>query len=195
MALIRASEDDTSITTVYTPAERLKAAGRWWGFGAALTIVLALCGFANADFFGGAMVSAVAFAVIGFVVYMRREETKLTPHGEALRQSEYRERNKDWIALDAWTDKILAMRVVRYPLAALLFWWAYDMSQDPKVKTGAVVLITLGAMMAAYDLILWVVGIALVIGVLSLVFHWIAAIPVGVAVIIGALIIASAVKK
>lgn len=195
MALISASEDDTSVSTVYTRAERLKSAGKWWGFGAALTVVLALCGFANADFFGGAMVSGVAFAVIGFVVYMRREETKLTPHGEARREVEYRERNKDWLDLEAWIGKILAMRVVRYPLAALLFWWVYDMSQDPKVKTGAIVMITLGAMMAAYDLILWIIGIALVIGVLSLAFHWIAAIPVSVAVIIGALIIASAVKK
>ncbi len=41
----------------------------------------------------------------------------------------------------------------------------------------------------------WVIGIAIVVGIVSLIFSGIAALPVSVAVIIGAVIIASAISK
>lgn len=85
----------------------------------------------------------------------------------------------------------------RYPVAGLLFWYAYNMlsSSIGKYHWLGALLLSATALFLAREVVAWVLGIAAIGGICYLLFAGVAALPISVAVIIGALIIAGAVSK
>lgn len=136
------------------------------------------------------------FGLLGvFICVFLRQEAVLTEEAAKLKAfydaQDERERG-------AWADRLgelLALKFVRYPGAALLLWAAYFVANDPKAKPWAWVVFVFLALVAAKEVAFWLLGAGVVIGVLVLGFNALAALPVSVAIIIGALIIAGALKK
>lgn len=98
-------------------------------------------------------------------------------------------------AIESKFEELVMLKVVRYPVAAGLLWLAYELADGEKPKWVLIGAAVIGALFAAHELFLWLVIAGLVVGVLALGFNVMAALPVSVAVIIGALIIAGAIKK
>lgn len=98
----------------------------------------------------------------------------------------------------AWADRLgelLMLKISRYPGAALLLWAAYYFANAPKTKPWVWVAFVFWTMVAAKEVALWLLGAGLVVGVLVQGFNLLAALPVSVAIIIGALITTGATKK
>jgi hypothetical protein len=93
-------------------------------------------------------------------------------------------------------ERLWERKLVRFPASFALYWSAYELSQSdyPKkwVFTAFLVIMGLGA---APELIVFVIGASVAIALLVFGFNVVASLPVSIAVIIGALIIASALKK
>jgi hypothetical protein len=110
------------------------------------------------------------------------------------KQQQARKAEPMWI--DGVAAKILATWYGRYTLGALLFWFAYAVAneggRDAWILAATV---AIGGLVCMKELALWVIGLGVVGGLLYLAFGAIAGIPVSVAIIIGALIIASARKN
>lgn len=135
---------------------------------------------------------------IGVGRYFQRGEHALT--ADALKEKSWWERVEEEKAPadPAWMDtfeSLIGQPAVRYPIAAALIWLAYDLGDDVDAKQLHIVALLLMAAFAARELVLWLLGAGLLIGLAALLFQGVAALPVSVAVIIGALIIAAAVKK
>ncbi len=99
----------------------------------------------------------------------------------AIKAAEYQKKEAD--ILDQWW--------FRYPLAVLLIvvaWWIEDVK--PHAWWISVILVLM-AIVNARELALWIIGLALVWAMIA----GIAALPVAVAIIVGALIIASAINR
>lgn len=77
----------------------------------------------------------------------------------------------------------------------MLLWAAYFFANDPKSKPWVWVVCVFWAMVAAKEVAFWLLGAGVIVGVLVLGFNIVAALPVSVAITIGALIIAGALKK
>ena len=157
------------------------------------------------------VVSAIflAFCVLALGSYIFRKETKqLTPEAaklkpyydaEALKPKapiEQLPRTPEQIAFDAKLEKVLLSRVLRYPASALLLWASYSMAES-SVKNSTLFSIILGlfALGFAGDLALWLICATCVVALVYFGFHLLAAVPVSIAVIFGALIIAKALKR
>jgi hypothetical protein len=138
----------------------------------------------------------LALALVGvFLLAFLRTEKVLTAEAALLKarfEAEQAKQNERWADVLA---AIIAKKYVRYPGAAALLYFAYDIAQDPKTKGIHIAAVAFWALVAAYEMSLWLLGAGLVIGVLVLGFNLVAALPVSVAIIIGALIIAGGVKK
>ncbi|WP_036171644.1 hypothetical protein [Massilia sp. 9096] len=97
---------------------------------------------------------------------------------------------------DAAAVKIWSTWYARYTLGALLFWLAYaiatggDRNAWMLATTAAV-----GGLICMKELALWAIGLGILGGLAYLAFGAIAGLPVSVAIIIGALIIANSRKK
>jgi hypothetical protein len=136
------------------------------------------------------------FGVLGvFICVFLKQEAVLTPEAAKLKAFYDAQDEKD---RGAWADQLgefLALKIIRYPGAALLLWAAYYFANDPKSKPWVWVVFVFWAMVAAKEVALWLLGAGFIVGVLVLGFNVLAAVPVSVAIIIGALIIAGALKK
>lgn len=80
---------------------------------------------------------------------------------------------------------------VRYPLAGLMFWGAWHLLETKPDRWWLAAIMALFAAFFAREISLFVIAI----GAIYLLFQGVASLPVSVAIIIGAIIIASAVKK
>lgn len=83
---------------------------------------------------------------------------------------------------------------VRYPLAALIVWGAMWVASKPNEKAGDWLIIGMALLWAAW-LAREIAYVLLGVGAIWLLFKGVAALPVSVAVIIGAIIIAGAMKR
>ncbi len=182
-------------TVVFTKQQRLAAASKWWIFGGVLALVLALCGLFEFSFFAGALFSLLFFGVLGSVVYLRRELSFRTKEAEEIYVFHQKREAASSSGFESEFWALVAKPIVRYPIAAALVWAAFALWDNPKVKGIHIGILICVALWAAREIVLWLLGIALVVGLASLMFQGLAALPLGVAVIIGALIIASAIKK
>jgi hypothetical protein len=99
------------------------------------------------------------------------------------REEEEAQRRRQEEAEDKW--------YFRYPLAALCLWGAWHFSETKPDKWWLAGIAVLAAAAFAREVSLLLLGI----GLISLVFQGIASLPVSVAVLIGAVIIASAIRK
>lgn len=136
------------------------------------------------------------FGLLGaFICAFLKQEAVLTAEAAKMKAFYAAQDEKE---RGAWADRLgelLALKIIRYPGAALLLWTAYFFANDPKSKPWVWVAFVFWAMVAAKEVALWLLGAGLVVGVLVLGFNLLAALPVSVAIVIGALIIAGAVKK
>lgn len=80
---------------------------------------------------------------------------------------------------------------VRYPIAVLILWGAWYIVDKKPDSWWIAALVALAAIYFARELALLLIGI----GLIYLLFQGIAALPVSIAIIIGAIIIASALKR
>jgi len=136
------------------------------------------------------------FGLLGvFIFAFLTKEAVLTP--EAAKMKSFYDAQDEKVN-GAWADRLgefVALKIIRYPGAALLLWAAHYFANDPKSKPWVWVAFVFWAMVAAKEVALWLLGAGLIVGVLVLGFNVVSALPVSVAVIIGALIIAGAVRK
>lgn len=186
-----------SVYVVYSKRERLTRAAPW------VIIPLAGCGVVWSLQYSEERLEEYwwyvwpmwIIACVGIFRFLQGAETQLTPAAAeelAALQKAQAAQTPEWLAL---FEKVINMPWVRYPLAAVLIWFAYEWSQDPKVKMLPIVGILVLAAFAAKELVLWSLGAGVVIGVVVLLVKGAAALPISVAIIIGALIIASAISK
>lgn len=183
----------------YTHAQRLKRAARWFVPG-----VLML------GFIWGVQVSSDQFSaywwyawpalmplVVGVGLYMLRKERVLSGAGQyAMAQLEAAKAQKQQ-KMGSTLERLLEAGPVRYAIAALCFYGAYYLAfEETGKKAGlAAVCALIVGFVFARELGLWLLGFAVVGGIVWALFAGIAALPISVAVIIGALIIAGAVSK
>jgi hypothetical protein len=110
------------------------------------------------------------------------------------RQQQAKKADPTWI--DDVAAKVLATWYGRYTVGALLFWLAYAVAQQGSRNAWLLAgTAAIGGLVCMKELALWVIGLGIVGGLLYLAFGAIAGIPVSVAIIIGALIIAGARKN
>lgn len=188
-----------SVTVVLGVKDRAWNASLFWviGFGGATVIWITLI---NADQFGDHWIGGVPFlglGIVGMLIFsFYRTERRLTP--EAARLKEHFKALEDQ-ALQASWKKIKApfdSPKARYPLAVLALWFAYDFSQESKRDDWMVVLsFVLVSFWLAREVSKWLLWFALVCGILMAIFAGVSALPVSAAIVIGALIVASAMSK
>ena len=183
----------------YTHAQRLKRAARWFAPGVVML-----------GFIWGVQVASDQFStywwyawpalmplVVGVGLYMLRTEGVLAGSGRyAMAQLDAAKAQKRQ-ELGSTLERLLEVGPVRYAIAAVCFYGAYYFAfEDTGKKAGlAAVCALIVGFVFARELGLWLLGLALVIGIGWGLFAGIAALPVSIAVIVGALIIASAVSK
>ncbi len=95
-----------------------------------------------------------------------------------------------WVALDK--------AVVRYPLGAIVLLLAFQLSTSESLDKNTVILaiaLWAVALWLMRELLMWVIGLTALAGIGSLLFGVVASLPVSVAIIIGAWIIASSSRK
>jgi hypothetical protein len=134
-------------------------------------------------------------ALAGFLwsawLLLAAKRTALTPAARAAIERRENEKRAAKQANQKQLDHFFARWWVRYPLAGLVLWGAYLMYQDRPNKWMLPLAAVVAAMLMAKELSLLILGVAAVV----LLFKGIAALPVSVAIIAGAIIIASALKK
>lgn len=203
-----------SMTNVVVPhGERLKQASKWTGAGLLLggLYFIATNGTEKERWVGAAIAFSI-FAVPGLVQYLHVRRLALTP--EALKakshyialtaQQKAAKEAKNQIveravgkAYDATLVRAFGRRGARYVVAVVAFSIAGYLAINGTSKnesTWALLLAIAGAMFA-WDALLWLIAAGMAIAIVSALFSAVAALPVSIAIIIGALIIASAVSS
>ncbi|MGF6777825.1 hypothetical protein [Paraburkholderia sp. GAS334] len=192
----------STVRVPYTGTQRIKRALKWWcaaiGVGALIWWVQPE-GARFADYWWYAW-PAVPVCIVGIGLYLLKGDAVLTPaatkakvHTDSLEQQAKLERRA---SQSASTDAFLESPLVRYPLAALFLYGAYYFGTSD-VKNGgwySAAAILLAAIFAR-ELSRWVLFIAFVGAIIWALVAGISALPVSAAIIVGALIIASAIKK
>ena len=190
--------------TILTKPERIRAARDWWIVGAFIWFVFWAISLGNRAFLSTwwvAPIPASLFLIIGTGIYLNREKINMTR--EAQLEFECKEAEKKTGVLarqlsSAWVDELNAVignPVIRYPIAIALVGLAVKLVHDSVV--GALpVIVALGlAIWAAHELAKWLILFGLLLSAGYLLFHGVAALPVIAAVILVAMIIASAGNK
>lgn len=183
----------------YSLRRRLAILAIWWLVGAAVVAVIWQAqpqGEPFAKYWWQAW-PAIPLFVIGFCLYLVRYATVLSPEvRNAMSRDNAAERSVQ-AARNAAADKRFESPFLRYPAAALMLYGAYYLATQANVQHGgwfaaaaAVVAATLARELTGALLLAAIVG-----GIVWAVAGMLAGIPVGAAIIIGALIIASANKK
>ncbi|MCM2327720.1 MAG: hypothetical protein NDI88_07535 [Lysobacter sp.] len=136
-----------------------------------------------------------------YMFFRESESRVLTPSAEQYLQLQKQAKQAQINAENSKFDALMQHWWARYPLAVFLVWMAISAASKPEVKLGTW-LFVIGAVVLAGVLakelsrmLLGVGALVLGIGAIYLVFQGAAALPVGAAVIIGAIIIASAVRR
>jgi hypothetical protein len=179
-------------------ARRLQKTWPLLAFGFGVPLLITAVSYVTDEDMRGAR-TALVFVPAGvlglLLIAFHRQEKVLTPGAAQLKatfDAEQARKNEHW-ADPFWA--FLANRYIRYPLSGVLLYFAYETLQDPKSKGIYVAALLFWTLFAAWEVSAWLLGAGVVIGVLVLGFNLVAALPVSVAIIIGALIIAGAVKK
>lgn len=187
--------------------ERLRKAYGYWllGFGGAAFIWLNQY---HSDDFLRLWPLGLPFVVIGlvgaFIFAYGRTENRLTSDAAQIKEELEARATQDVQSSPSWADAFLEriataldMPLVRYPLATLALWFAYYVNQEWTGRGSWMVVLAAvcGSLWLARELFGWILGIAVVGGIGWALFAGVAALPVSAAIVIGALIIASAMKK
>ena len=187
-------------TVVYSKRQRLKRAGKWWASGL-IGLAIVWGSLLNNDHFAtGWWLAAVTLPLfaVGVGLYLLKAETSLTP-AAALAYKHFAEGHREPGAPPpppSEVERLLQAPLVRYGLAAALLYAAYYfVNLESKNSGWAALSCVVFAAFCAHELSKWVLlfaGAGLAIWAVS---AGIAALPVSAAIIIGALIIASALSR
>lgn len=131
------------------------------------------------------------------VIYLRRSERVLSGPGQYARQQEKAAKGNRWQLLYDRVDALVTKGLVRYLIAALCFYGSYYFAFEYKDKRAALLALfsLIAGLALARELGKWLLIAAAVVGVGWAVFAGIAALPVSAAIVIGAIIIAFAVRR
>lgn len=187
----------------YTPAQRLKRSWAWVVLPLFVTCCVWFDMWAREELAERWWYMWPALFPIGVGVrfYFLKSERVISARAQTARAALQAEATQFSLARAAEVEEriggALNVGVVRYTLAALLFWGAWYLAfEDTGRKSGWLAMFAvLAGFYFARELGKWLLGLGLLLGVGWLLFAGIASLPVSVAIIIGALIIASAVKN
>lgn len=181
-----------------TKDQRINSALGWWIIGGLIALVCWVASYSQGKlqelWFLGFLLPSPLIAV-GVARYLRKSVTTMTDEAKIEYRSYEEGRKRESAEWSEKFDSFVARPIVRYPFAVCLFWLAFEMSRSPEAKIFELVAIVFLALYAAREAALWLLGAALLFGAGWLVASGIAALPVSVAVILGAMIIASRSKK
>lgn len=193
----------TTVGVLYTRKDRIKRAWKWWATG-----VLCMLLIWGAQFAAGQLAiywwyawPACFFLLVGTGLYLLKGEQVLAPDAakaksyfDAIDKQRRQARGNPKGVSPSRLDVMMKTPAVRYAIALLFLYGAYyfsthEVDRRSGVVAGAFVLI---AAVFAREVSLWLLGAA-VVGLIGwALFAGIAALPLSAAVVIGALIIASA---
>jgi hypothetical protein len=150
-----------------------------------------------------AWTGALYFLYIAFLVWPQyqvvltpaaKEEYARLKYAEEQAKQQLAEVKRTWV--DNVAERIWSTWYARYTLGALLFWLAWAIIKgDSKNSWMLATTVTIGGLICMKELAFWVIGLSIVGGGLYFAFGAIAGLPVSVAIIIGALIIANSRKN
>lgn len=184
---------------------RLARAGKWWGTGLLLLAIIWTTQWTNghlAEYWWYAWPLLIFVAIGVRYFFMYRETTLTTEAAKAKMHYEsdairFAGRERKDTALTGF-DTFFAQTWVRYLIAVACLYGAYHLtfveSSAKSSGLGALCFVVIAAF-CAREAALWLLGIGLVVAVGWALYAGIAALPVSAAVIIGALIIASAISR
>jgi hypothetical protein len=188
---------------LYTSTQRIKRALKWWSAAAAIGALIWWVqpeGARFTDYWWYAWPALPVF-IVGIGLYLLKGDAVLTPdatkakvHVDGIEKQAKLERQADQ---SAWIDAFVQSPLVRYPLAGLFVYGAYYFGMASEIKNGgwfAAGALVLAAIFAR-ELSRWLLFIAFAGAVIWTVIAGISALPVSAAIIVGALIIAGALKK
>lgn len=196
-----------TVTVALGARERMRKALAFWllGFGGVAVIWPMQYHF---DLLGEFWLAGVPFLLIGivgtFIFMYARTEKRLTPEATKLKThfaaQDVQSGQASWQKVDAIFAKVevlINLPLVRYPLAASVLWFAYYVSQEWTDRRSWIVVVAsmCWGLWLARELFVWILGAAVVGGIAWAIFAGVAALPVSAAIVIGALIIASSLKK
>ena len=196
-----------TVTVTLGAKERMRKAFAFWllGFGGIAVIWPMQYHF---DQLGEHWLAGVPFLLLGlvgtFIFTYARTEKRLTPeaaklkaHFEAQDAQAGQASSPKVDAISAKVEALIDLPLVRYPLAALVLWFAYYVSQEWTDRRSWIIVLAAACcgLCLARELFGWVLGLAVVGGIAWALFAGVAALPVSAAIVIGALIIASAMRK
>jgi hypothetical protein len=183
----------------YTHAQRVKRAAKWFVPGVAMLAIIWGMQWSSDQFstYWWYAWPVLLPVVVGVGLYMLRSERVLSAAGQYARAQLDAAQAQVTAPRKARFEAVAGSGLVRYIGAAGCLYVAYWLTTDSTGKsTGWASLIwAVFALILARELGMWLLGIGLVIGAGWALFAGIAALPVSVAVVVGALIIASAVNK
>lgn len=195
------------VTVSLGTKQRMRKASAFWllGFGG-LALIWPMQ--YHYDQLGEHWLSGLPFLLIGavgtFIFMYARTKKRLTPeaaklkaHFEAQDAHAGQASSPKVDAISSKVEALIDLALVRYPVAALVLWFAYYVSQEWTDRRSWIVVLAAVccSLWLARELFGWVLGLAVVGGIAWALFAGIAALPVSAAIVIGALIIASALKK
>ncbi|MBY4770656.1 hypothetical protein [Burkholderia ambifaria] len=193
----------STVRVLYTGTQRIKRALKWWCAAIALAALIWWIqpeGARFADYWWHAWPAFPVF-VVGIGLYLLKSDAALTPAAtkakvliDGLEQQATLERRANQ---SASTDAFFESPLVRYPLAAVLMYGAYYFGTASDIKNGgwySVGAIVLAAIFAR-ELSRWLLFMVFAGAIIWALMAGISVLPVSAAIIVGALIIASAIKK
>ena len=193
----------STVRVRYTGTQRVKRAGMWWCWATAVAALIWWVqpeGARFTDYWWYAW-PALPFLLVGIGLYLLKGDAVLSPaatkakvHCDSMQQQAKLERRAKQ---SASADAFFQLALVRYPLAGLFLYGAYYFGAVSGVKNSgwlALAAIVLAAILAK-ELSRWILFLAFAGAIIWAVVAGISALPVSAAIIVGALIIASAIKK
>jgi hypothetical protein len=196
-----------TVTVALGAKERMRKAVAFWllGFGGVAVIWPMQFHFDQLEEHWLAGVPFLVLGLVGTFIFMyARTEKRLTPeaaklkaHFEAQDAQAGQASSPEVDAISAKAGALIDLPLVRYPISALVLWFAYYVSQEWTDRRSWIVVLAAvcWSLWLARELFGWVLGLAVVGGIAWAFFAGVAALPVSAAIVIGALIIASAMRK
>jgi hypothetical protein len=182
----------------YSRRRRLAILAIWWLVGAAAVAVIWQAQPQGEPFsaYWWQAWPATPLFVIGFCLYLVRYTTVLSPEANEAMKRDVAAKQSAQATRSAATDKKLESPFVRYPAAALKLFGAYYLATQANVQHGGwlAALAVVYAGILARELTGTLILAAVVGGIVWAVAGMLAGIPIGAAIIIGALIIANSKK-
>lgn len=188
----------TSARVRYTARKRFARAFKWWFASIAIACLIWWVQSEHAQFteYWWYAWPVLPFFLVGTGLFLRRNGEELSPAAKKAK-TYFNMLEQQASASSNHFDEFIELPLVRYPIAALCLYGAYYFgveSTHPNAGWGAVAALIVAGV-CARELSKWILGIVLFGAIAWAVIAGASALPVSAAIIVGALVIASAMKK